>query len=269
MDGRGAPAAAAAACRTWLLIPCLSLDYYSAHRQLENFDEAKTLYTRAVAMARQAQAKDPTLATPMVAAASTNLGNVYQQLGDYHDAVGQHRIALQMSPETADAHFNLGVSLIAMGGPAAFKEANILWRQTAKKDPSFGARLVNQDPEWIEEELAREAGALAMMAEQTEDMDPEEAALTGMGRLPAVIKSLRAVEQDVGKIVARFKSIFWLDAGTLHLLPLVVVAATLERQPHGSLAGRLADGFAMHRSHFDVCTSAKRQGPAAAGRPDR
>eukprot|EP01052_Picozoa_sp_SAG31_P053441 SAG31_NODE_13703_length_852_cov_1.316069_1_plen_251_part_01 len=119
-----------------------------------------------------------------------------------------NRIALQLSPDTPDAPFNLGVSLIAMGGAPAFEEASTIWRQQVAANPAFASRLVNQDPTYVVDELAREESALAMVLDQ---VDPDiDSGTSGIGKLRSVIASLRAVENDVSKVVTRFKSIFWV-----------------------------------------------------------
>ena len=78
----------------------------------------------------------------MLPAASTNLGNVLQTQGHYEEAVAQHRMAFNLSPETPDAVFNLGVSLIGMGG-MGLDEAPAIWSAAVQHNPQFLLRLTN------------------------------------------------------------------------------------------------------------------------------
>ena len=122
---------------------------------------------------------------------------------------------MAISPDTLDAPYNLGVSLIALGGPG-LEEVKTLWGAAAKQLPHFKLRLANAGG-WAQQALKTEEYAVLQVAEtrpEGEGDGPEGAARRA--KIPGVVKSLRAVEQSVSKIIMRFRSIFWLDADSKH-----------------------------------------------------
>ena len=161
---------------------------YYHKRELE---KAKELFERTLGQAWADAKNNGKEDSKILAATATNLGNVLQQLGDYEGAVGQvrnmsrpnmlyvlsldkwprtkthcaftqHRLPMAISPETPDAPFNLGVSLIALGGASA-KEVHTLWTEAAVHIPHFAFRLVNAGG-WAVDALKIEQDAVALAA---------------------------------------------------------------------------------------------------------
>ena len=116
----------------------------TAHRSIDELDKAKELYRRVIVQSWSEAGSEEGKAreSNMLPAASTNLGNVLQVQGHYEEAVAQHRMAFNLSPETPDAIFNLGVSLIGMGG-MGLDEAPGIWGAAVQRDRKFLLRLTN------------------------------------------------------------------------------------------------------------------------------
>ena len=107
--------------------------------------------------------KHPKESTPIPAAASTNMGNTLQELGNYTAALAHHRLAAQLSPDTPDAHYNLGVTLIALGNT---QEASKLWQERALKGKIMLQRLANAGP-WTPHFVTEERKAARRIAKQS------------------------------------------------------------------------------------------------------
>jgi tetratricopeptide (TPR) repeat protein len=82
----------------------------NTYKKTGKLEEAKTYFERTLSAAFLESKSTPGEESAMLAAASTNLGNVLQMQGDYEGAVGKHRLPMAISPDTPDAPFNLGVS---------------------------------------------------------------------------------------------------------------------------------------------------------------
>ena len=82
----------------------------NAHRANDELDKAVKLYKRVIVKAWGAAGSEAgkEVETNVLPSASTNLGNILQKQGHYEEAVGQHRVAFNLSPDTPDAAFNLG-----------------------------------------------------------------------------------------------------------------------------------------------------------------
>ena len=193
----------------------------NTHRGMGELKTAEAIYRQVIVEAWGAagQEEGKSAESNVLSSASTNLGNVLQQQGRYEEAVGQHRIAFNLSPETPDAPFNLGISLIAMGG-GGLEEAPTLWGAAVQHNPHFIRRLTNAG-RWAGEMLEEEAGAVRAVAEQSgEEAGDGEAGAARRAELPRLVASLRMAESNVVKIVQRFKAIFWLDAEATKKRPI-------------------------------------------------
>lgn len=116
----------------------------NAHRSINEMDKAKALYRRVIVQSwtEAGSQEGKERESNMLPAASTNLGNLLQTEGHYEEAVAQHRMAFNLSPETPDAVFNLGVSLIGMGG-MGLDETPAIWSAAVQHNPQFLLRLTN------------------------------------------------------------------------------------------------------------------------------
>ena len=52
---------------------------------------------------------------PMLAEAYSNLGNVYKERGQLHDALDNYRYAVRLKPDFIDGYINLAAALVAAG----------------------------------------------------------------------------------------------------------------------------------------------------------
>jgi tetratricopeptide (TPR) repeat protein len=170
----------------------------NAHRSIDELDKAKALYRKVIVQSwtEAGSEEGKERETNMLPAAATNLGNVLQTQGHYEEAVAQHRQAFNLSPETVDAAFNLGVSLIGMGG-MGLEEAPTLWNAAVQHNPHFLLRLTNGGG-WVPEMLVEEAGAVQAVAEQSaNEVGDGEEGKARREKMPMLVKSLRMTESSV------------------------------------------------------------------------
>ena len=122
---------------------------------------------------------------PEDAEAHSNLGNTLKALGRFKEAEASHRQAIALKPHYAEVHSNLGVTLKALG---RFKEAEASYRQAIALKPDFAEAHSNlgvalKELGRLEEAEASYRQALALKTDYAEAHSNLGVTLKDLGRL--------------------------------------------------------------------------------------
>ena len=130
---------------------------------------------------------------PEDAEAHSNLGNTLKALGRFKEAEASHRQAIALKPHYAEVHSNLGVTLKALG---RFKEAEASYRQAIALKPDFAEAHSNlgnilKDLGRFKEAEASHRQAIALKPDFAEAHSNLGVALKELGRLEEAEASYR------------------------------------------------------------------------------
>lgn len=144
------------------------------------YSDAETLYRATVAR------------NPESWMAHSNLGGVLMQKGRAAEAMAEFEKALQINPDLAEAHNNMGLLLSDIPAQAANAEAE--FREALKIRPDYAqahndlGSLLADDPMRVQEAMAEYQAALRISPDYAEAHNNMGSALSGLGRSEEAIR---------------------------------------------------------------------------------
>lgn len=147
--------------------------------------------------------------------ARTLLGWIQMEIRrDYASAAAEYRKVVEIKPQSAEAHNNLGVALEKMGDLEGAIEA---FSQAIERRGDYGAAWSNRG--WAYAELKRWREARRDFEQGLKINPRDDGALHGLSRVLKEARDYAGAQEALGRLTARSPNfVYWLEWGELQLL---------------------------------------------------